>query len=154
MRARQVRAPDGRPWSVRVVWMPRHHAWLGGWRRRDRDLSTGVEDLIDAPSTGSGSGGGFDWGDDLLVGLAVAVAVVVFAGFFWWLLLPVLLLVLDLAVVLILLGAGVLTRVVLRRPWTIEARSGDAVYETTVVGWRAALRERDATADRLQRQPV
>jgi len=37
--------------------------------------------------------------------------------------------------------AGLFGRVVLRKPWTVFAKSGDALVERQVVGWRGSKRE-------------
>ncbi|GAA1229222.1 hypothetical protein [Oryzihumus leptocrescens] len=170
MRGRRlVAAPDGMDWVVRVVWEPRWSALsrrVGGWRRRkagERKDFSGL-DLPDVPvggsshhggSGGSGhhGGGGSSWGDlgdDLLIGVLVVVGMVVAGALFWWLLLPLLLAVVDLAVVILLLLAGVLARVVLGRPWVIEAvpRRGPA-RATQVVGWRNARREQERLAEQI-----
>ncbi|GIH16410.1 hypothetical protein [Rugosimonospora africana] len=105
---------------------------------------------------GGGGGGGGGWfdnlGDDILVGIVVIVGLVLFAGVFWWVLLPLLLVVLDAVVVACLLAVAIPARVLLRRPWTVEARcdrTGER-YRTDVVGWRAALRTRDRIAGELR----
>jgi hypothetical protein len=156
-----VSAPDGVSWRVRVVWEPRWRALArryGGWRRRRGGRRGG--DGFDVPDTtgfgggggGHRGGGGFDLGDDLVVGLAIVVGLIVFGLLFWWLLLPLLLLVVDMVVVVVLVVAGVVGRVLLRRPWTIRAVAGPGTGPVTirVVGWRAARRARDELADRLR----
>ena len=98
-----------------------------------------------------GGGGGFDFGDSVVVGLVVVVGLIVFGFLFWWLLLPLLLLLLDGVVVLVLVVAGVLGRVLFRRPWTVRAAGpGTAERTAQVVGWGAARRARDEMADQLR----
>jgi hypothetical protein len=101
VRILKAQAPDGATWEVRVVWQPRWAALarrFGGWRRkrrgRDVDVSSGLSALTDG---GGHHGGGWldNLGEDLLVGLAVIVALVVFGVLSWWLLLPLLLAVVD-----------------------------------------------------------
>lgn len=154
-----VQAPGGDSWRVRVVWEPRWRALarrFGGWRRRRRQGDGDPGDLgVDLPSGGGGHhGGGGGWGDlgdDIFIGIAVIVAMIVVGALFWWLLLPLLLLVLDVVVVVVLVLAGVVGRVLLRRPWTVQVRGPAGVEATTgVVGWRAALRTRDEIADKLR----
>ncbi len=102
---------------------------------------------------GGGGGGWFDsLGDDVVVGIVVIAGLILFAGLFWWVLLPLLLLVLDAIVVACLLAVAIPARVLLRRPWTVEARcdrTGER-YRIDVVGWRAALRTRDRIAGQLR----
>jgi hypothetical protein len=156
-----VQAPDNTSWRVRVVWEPRWRAMArryGGWRRHRQDDSSGASGLpdlsgVDIPVARSG-GGGFwnDLGDDILVGIAVIVGVIVFGLLFWWLLLPLLLLILDAVAVVVLLAAGIAGRVLFRRPWTVQASGGPeaARIAVRVIGWRAALRARDEMAGRLR----
>lgn len=116
-----VRSPDGRRWRTRRRWLerplpsPRRH-----WRKtKDEaadawDLGIGLDELAGGP----------------IVVLVVA-AVVVFV-----LLLGI---ALELVVVAALLVAGLLARVVLRRPWIVEATAmGDAEERVAfaVEGWR------------------
>ena len=155
MRTVTVTDPAGTTWRVRVVWQPRWRALArryGGWRRKRRGGDLG--DLADMGGGGGHSGGGggwsFDLGDDLLIGLAVIVGLIVFGLLFWFLLLPLLLLVLDFVVVLILLVLAVAGRVLFRRPWTVAATRDGERYVTDVVGWRNALRVRDDMAEKLR----
>ena len=92
--------------------------------------------------------------DELLVVIAVVVGMVVF-GLLFWFLLPLLLLALDILAVLVLLVLAIPARVLLRRPWTVEAvaiSSGHPGqrFHTQVVGWRRALGVRDEIARQLQ----
>ena len=75
----------------------------------------------------------------ILVGAAIAVllAVVVFG------LLPLIGIALEFAVLLALLGSGIVGRVLLRRPWTIEAIDLDRPERSAafaVKGWRRSRR--------------
>jgi len=106
---------------------------------------------------GGGGGGGWDL-DGLDEGFAIVlavvvalVAVVVAAAAFWWVVLPLLAVVVDAAVVVVLGVVGLVARVVLRRPWTVQATSsrGDR-FTRKVVGWRHALRERDEMVSALR----
>jgi hypothetical protein len=135
-------------WDVRVVWAPRHRALvrrIGGWRKRkDRD----------GPGS-SDSGSGWDlptmWGDDFLFWIFVALlAVVVAALLLWWVVIPLLLLVLDGLIVFVLLVLGIGGRILVRRPWTVEASSPGETHQLKVVGWRRALRARDGVAEGLR----
>lgn len=130
--------------------------------------------------SGGGGGGGLSLGDEILAIVVIFFAVVLAVVVFWWVLLPLLLLVLDVVIVLILLAVSIGARVLFRRPWTVEATatgprsamgSGSATAMASgsgsaaapglaagpgrvacqVVGWRAALRQRDEMADSLRR---
>jgi len=79
----------------------------------------------------------------LLVLLVVTVVLFVFV-------VPLVLAVVDVVVVLAIAGAGLLARVVFRRPWTVEARADDGtVLSWQVVGWRASRERRDEIAQLL-----
>ncbi|WP_213005572.1 hypothetical protein [Paractinoplanes toevensis] len=158
MRTVTVQASDGVAWRVRVVWEPRWRALarrFGGWRRKRKDRDGGgdfPDPGLDLPSGGHHSGGGgfmSDLADDLVVGIAIIIGLIVFGFLFWWLLLPLLLLVLDIIVVVLLVIAGVVGRVLFRRPWIVEA-TGPQKVTAEVVGWRAALRTRDEMAEKLR----
>jgi hypothetical protein len=155
-------APDGVAWAVRVVWRPRWRPLarrFGGWRRKRRHGDVDLTSGLDLPSGGGrgGGGGGFFDGlaDDLLVGIVVIVGLVVFGLLAWWLLIPLLLLAVDAVVVLLLLAAAIPARVLLRRPWTVEAATsvaggGQNWFAAEVVGWRQALRVRNDIAEQLR----
>jgi hypothetical protein len=149
-------SPDGASWRVRVVWEPRWRALarrFGGWRRRRKGDDGGPDlgglDTVDLPSGHHGGGGFFaDLADDLVVGIAIIIGMILFGFLFWWLLLPLLLLILDAMVVIVLLIVGLVARVLFRRPWIVEV-TGPTRVVTEVVGWREALRARDEMADKL-----
>ncbi|GAA5188286.1 hypothetical protein GCM10023322_38670 [Rugosimonospora acidiphila] len=177
MRTVTVFAPDSTSWRVRVVWQPRWRPLarrFGGWRRTRKrseptparagsggaaslnDLSGPAELAQDVARAGGGGGGGGGWfdnlADDLLIGILVIIGLILFGFLFWWLLLPLLLLVVDVVVVVCLAAVAIPARVLLRRPWTVEARCDRTGkrHRTDVVGWRAALRARDRIADQLR----
>jgi hypothetical protein len=146
-RVRSVEAvdPQGRTWRVRVLWLPRHSLLVrrfGGWRRRRRDKDSWLDPFDGIPGADV---------DDLVFGVLVVVGLVLVVGLAWWVVLPLLLLVLDALIIALLLVAGVAVRVLLRRPWSVEATPSEGEPLTrSVVGWRAALRERDALAAALR----
>ncbi|XVU27626.1 hypothetical protein ACQPZJ_11505 [Actinoplanes sp. CA-054009] len=162
MRTVEINAPGGTRWAVRVVWEPRWRAMarrFGGWRSKRREDSISPGDVLGAgaeissKTSGSGGGGGGGGGlaDELVIVAIVLFALVLAAVLFWWVLLPLLLIILDGLIVLALLVASVVARVLFRRPWIVRATA--ATGETTeeeVIGWRAALRRRDAMADALR----
>jgi hypothetical protein len=77
----------------------------------------------------------------------VAIAALLLAAF---VVVPLILAVVDIVVVLVLAGAGIVGRVLFHRPWTIEATSSDGEQLTwQVVGWRASGDRRDVIAAAL-----
>jgi hypothetical protein len=143
----QTTTPDGDTYDVAVDWMPRWRMQSRrflAWRRRRKRGRLDLDGLDLVPFDLDGPAA-------LVVVVVAVIGVVVAAVVFWWVLLPVLLAVLDAAAIALLLAAGVLTRVLLRRPWTVSVRvRGDEgaapVASIDVVGWRRALRTRDALA--------
>jgi hypothetical protein len=84
--------------------------------------------------------------DDLLIFVALAVALVVLV----LLVVPLLLVVVDLLFLLLLLLLGVAARIVFRRPWVVEATdSGPLRHTWRIVGWRASGEKVDEIADLL-----
>jgi hypothetical protein len=82
-----------------------------------------------------------------IVVLLVVILVVLAAVF---LVIPLLVAVFDVALVLLAAIAGVLVRIVLRRPWTVEARASDGTArQWRVVGWRASGRRRAEITEQL-----
>ncbi|MCW2621270.1 MAG: hypothetical protein JWL64_872 [Frankiales bacterium] len=122
--------PDGREWQVRRRWMHRDLPKLRRLRQPEDDGPDldWLADFLDDPVTA-------------LLALAGLVVVGVLAVLF---VLPALIFVFELLFVLIVVGLGVLTRVLFRRPWTVEARRQGTVVRQQAVGWRrssAALAE-------------
>ncbi len=77
--------------------------------------------------------------DGELSGLAVALLIVVGIVLLIILGLPLLLALFDLVIVVVAAVVGVASRVLFRRPWTVEALSADGErHEVRVVGWRSA----------------
>jgi hypothetical protein len=121
-------APDSTVWRVRRRWLPRHesfvHRWIDRRRRSDGDGSRWWPlDVLELEAT--------FW--LLLIGLVVGT--LVFFG------IPLVLAVVDAVLLLILVVGGVVARVLLRRPWTVEAESGDRVITRQVVGWKRSGEE-------------
>jgi len=137
-------APDGRRYEVTVDWLPRTQSLLRSiraWRTR-RGEGDGPVDLVPVIDS-----------DDLVVGIAVTVALVVLAFLLWWVVLPVLLAVLDVLIVLLVALVAAAFRVLFRRPWTVSVRlrGFENVLATVgVVGLRAAMRAREAIAASLR----
>lgn len=151
MRTRTVRTPVGPSYDVAVRWAPR---WARvfrrarRWHRRNRDGA-------DVAFEGAGElAGGLDDLGGVVVWVVGAVAFVLGVLLVWLFLVPVLLVVLDLLVVVVVLTLAFVGRLVLRRPWAVAVTpAGDddapAVALADVMGWRRALRVRDAIGGRL-----
>ena len=141
-----------------MVWEPRWRATarrFGGWRAERRNDAGPGEVLSDGADLsgqiGNGASGAGSIGDEIAVIALALFALVVVAVVFWWVLLPLLLIVLDGLIVLVLLIVSLVARVLFRRPWVVRAAAGTGgTTEVEVVGWRAALRRRDAIADSLR----
>lgn len=128
--ARTVSSPDGNRWYVRRVWLP----WRPTWRRRrkkvrldtDHPLEDAVGCVLDIETA--------------LIGVALLLA-----AYFVW---PVLVALAELVLLALL---GMLARVLLRRPWIVEATpaTGRGRFRWKVVGWRRSGEVVDAVAERL-----
>ena len=95
----------------------------------------------------------FDGGlDDLgVVGTIIAAVLLVIVAIFLALVLfNVIAIAIELLLVVLLLLAGVFGRVVLRRPWIVQARSGDMTLEWPVVGWLPSRRKIADVAEQLR----
>jgi hypothetical protein len=137
-----VTSPDGERWQVRRRWLDRP---LPDLRRRFRQYREEAKDS-------DGSLDAFwviDVADSLWVGIALAVVVILIV----FLLLPLIGVALELILLLALLGSGIVGRVVLRRPWTVEAANlGDEMQSAAyaVKGWRRSGRAVDEIATAIQ----
>jgi hypothetical protein len=134
--AREIAAPDGRRWRVRRRWlsmdMPRWRGSRedpGGW-----DVPGG-ELVTEGP----------------FAAIAIAVLAVVFIALFFVLIVPAVVFLVELLVVLLVAGLAIAGRIVLRRPWLVEARSDAERESWPVVGWRASGRAVDAVAEAIER---
>jgi hypothetical protein len=132
----KVSAPDGRTWKVGRRWFPRRK------RLGRADVSDAWPDFLDLD-------GGLD--DLGVVGTIIAAILLVIVAIFLALVLfNVIAIALELLLLVLLLLAGVFARVVLRRPWIVQARSGDAVLEWPVAGWRPSGRKIADVAEQLR----
>lgn len=147
MRIVRVTDPSGVEWLVRVEWAPRHRALVrhfGAWRRGRKKEDGSRWDWIP------------DWfpsfpGDDILGPIFVALFVLVASALLlWWVVLPLLFLLIDALVLLALFVLGLGVRILLRRPWTVQASAGEQVRSVQIAGWRRALRARDGIAAGLK----
>jgi hypothetical protein len=131
---RTVTAPDGRKWKLGRRWFPGRRRV---WRPRLRDMPDG--------SIG-------DLGDDLgiLGAILIAILAVIIFVALAFLLLNVVALAIELFIIVVLLIAGVVGRVVFRRPWTVYARTEGQLWHSSVKGWRASGRALDDVAERIR----
>jgi hypothetical protein len=140
-----VQTADGRTWHVRRRWLPRLGAETipGRFWGRIRRTVRRTTDLADgAPDPGCLE----IFGEGLIAGIAILLLVLLAI----FVVVPVLVALLDLLVLLLLLGLGAVARVLLRRPWIVEARTDDEVRTWKVVGWQASGTLVDDVAQRLQ----
>jgi hypothetical protein len=131
---RKVKSPDGRKWTIGRHWLP----------RRRRFKKADIRDVgPDFP--------GIDGFDDLgAIGLIIAIVVsVILVAFLALLLFNVFALALELLIVIIVALAGVIGRVVFRRPWIVFARSGDTRLQWPVVGYLNSRRHMQEIAGQL-----
>ncbi|HEY6891750.1 MAG TPA: hypothetical protein VI300_28365 [Solirubrobacter sp.] len=117
---RKVTAPDGRRWTLGRHWLPRRK------RLGRADMSDIGPDWLDFPDA-----------DDLgIVGVIIAVVVtIVLTIFIALLLFNVIAIAIELLIVIVVALAGIIGRVVFRRPWIVFARTKDVVHEWPVVGY-------------------
>ncbi len=117
---RKVTAPDGRRWTLGRHWLPRRK------KLKKADLTDFGPDLP-----------GFDGLDDLgIVGTIIAaIFIVILAVFLALLLFNVIAIAIELLIVIFVALAGIIGRVVFRRPWIVFARTKDVVHEWPVVGY-------------------
>jgi hypothetical protein len=121
-----VTSPDGDRWRVKRRWMNRPLPTLRGrWGRRDGE--TAVARGLDVVS--------IDPTESILATVAGFVLIVLIVFFF----LPLIGVAFELGLVLLLFSSGILGRVVLRRPWIVEAANLNHPDRSTafaVKGWR------------------
>jgi hypothetical protein len=131
---RKVTAPDGRRWTLGRHWLPRRK------RFKKADLTDTGPDFP-----------GIDGLDDLgIFGFIIAAILAVIVAIFLALLLfNVIALAIELLIVIVVGLAGLVGRVVFRRPWVVFARSGDARLEYRVVGYFNSRRTLQDVASRL-----
>ncbi len=127
---RKVTSIEGHEWKVGRQWLPR------------RPKFRSKEDL------GSGDWGDVSAGDDLGAVL-IGIGLVVFVFVLLVIVFPVVVLALELILLAVLLVAGVVARVVFRKPWHVLARSGETAYRWPVKGWRASGERVREVADAL-----
>lgn len=128
MASRTVTDPQGQRWRVKTKWLPRRVRWRGKDVDVPGELLEGVELL--------------SVGDDLAVlgVIAAALGALIAAVLLVLFVVPAVIFVIELLVVVLLVALGATGRVVLGRPWTVEARllGTDTSAEWKVRGWRAS----------------
>jgi len=130
---RGVADPAGQRWTVRRRWFPWRLRWRGA-----TDLDVGPLDLLDLgeiPVIGA------------VIGIILLLLVTIFIG------LPLVFLLVELCVGLVALVGALFGRVVLRRPWQVEAiprgMGPQDVRLWNVVGFRASGRLKRQIRDAL-----
>jgi hypothetical protein len=131
--------PAGHRWVVRRRWVRRRLRWRG---KSGRSF-----DLMDGSDLAS-------LGADLpVVGVVfVGIALLLFAVGAVILVVPAIVFLAELLLIAAVVGVGLAGRMLLGRPWTVEAMkqdTGDA-YEWKVRGWRASGELRESIAQQLQ----
>lgn len=119
-------SPDGDRWQVRRRWLDRPVPKIRRSLRGAND-EIALEGGLEALSAGAGDS------IPLAIGVAVGVALLVF------ILLPLIGVALEIVLLLMLLSSGIVGRVLLRRPWTIEAANLGQPQRSAafaVKGWR------------------
>lgn len=146
MSGHDVAAPDGTKWQVRRRIAPRlgQHSLWGRIRARYKKIVRGSGNLAE----GMGDTAGCI--PDAVSELGFVLIVLAVVALLALVVVPLIVVVIDLLVVALLTFLGLLARVMLRRPWTVEASSDDGItVKTKVVGWRASGEERAAIIQRL-----
>jgi hypothetical protein len=149
---RRVTAPDGREWKVGRQWLPARARIQRGRRDDGHDGGAGTGD--DSGDGGDGfldTMGDFFGLDDAGAGILVGFAALALGALVVVVVFPVIALTVELIVLLALFLAGIVGRVVFRRPWHVLAQTDDAAYRWPVRGWRASRERVDAVADGLTR---
>lgn len=125
-------APDGQMWKVRRRLAPRlgtETAW-GRFHKRYRQTISRIGDVADADP---GCLDVFGEGIVAAIGIIIALVVLIFV------IIPLLVAIVDMLIVILLALVGIGARIVLRRPWIVEAARADGLaYRWRVFGWKAS----------------
>lgn len=133
--AERVVAPGGGAWVVRRRWLPGRSTSTLGERFRHR--TRGLRHRARAAGDGLDGAGGC--GELLGEGVAAIAFVVVLVLVLVFVVLPLLVALAEIAILLLVALAIFLARVLLRRPWVVEAvRPDGEALRWDVVGWRAS----------------
>jgi hypothetical protein len=144
MRGRTVSGSDGRTWIVRRRWTPRLGAG-SAWSRLRRRTTRSTEHADRA--------GGFALFSALVVDdFAVVVRwVVIVVVATLLIVLSAFAAIVEIVILLLLLVLGIGSRVLLDRPWTIEAVPDDGdLLSWRQSGWRASADRRDQIMSHLE----
>ncbi|HYJ66778.1 MAG TPA: hypothetical protein VEX15_03870 [Nocardioidaceae bacterium] len=147
MRRRRVRAPDGRSWVVRRRWMPRlgaGTAWsrLRGRSRRSRRSTKHAETAGDVSLFTAFIVDDFAVVVRWVVIVVVATLLIVLSAFAA---------IVEVALLVLLVLVGILTRFLLDRPWTIEATPDDGeALKWQATGWRSSAERLSQVATLLE----
>lgn len=132
-------------WHVRRRWAPRHLGSHTIWARflhRSRKVRKRTSNVTDVPDPGCAV--------DLAEGIAAAIAILVVVLILIFFGLPFLIALGELFLIVLLALAGVVGRVLFRRPWTVDAVGPTGEHHAwDVVGWRSSAAARRFVADRL-----
>jgi hypothetical protein len=149
MGRRVVIAPDGERWRVGRRWLnrPAPRPWTR-WRRSRKRERENDDNLLDtlAPEALTGAADG-------PAGLVAVAAVIVLITLVVFVLLPLIGIAFELTLLIGFVMSGLFGRVVLRRPWTIEAISLDrpgARSAFAVTGWRRSRRSLAVLASAIE----
>jgi hypothetical protein len=135
--AKEVVAPDGRAWRVRRRWDPRDPDRTRLFDKTRRQLWARRQQLQGGDLLAGGAEGLGAVAEGGLVGLLVLLAL--FAVLLsWFVVVPLILAAVQVVVLVGLVVAAVVGRVLLRRPWIVEATDGWTTHRWEVVGWRAS----------------
>jgi hypothetical protein len=140
----KVRTTEG-VWHVRRRWAPRQLGAQTIWARfvhRTRKVRRRTSDLADVPDPGCA----IDIGEGLIivVGAIVAIVFLIFIG------IPFLVALGELLYIVLIALAGLVGRLLFRRPWTVDAVDPrGAHHHWSVVGWKASGAARQFVAERI-----
>lgn len=146
MRSVSARSPDGRTWRVEVRWLPWAPRWRGPRKRsRDKD-DVRWYDWIDI-------GEPFAWFDEGLGGFVTAIVLVVLVVMAALFVLPAFIFIVEVLIVALVVIAGIALRVLLRRPWLVDAylvEDRRTHFTWKVVGWRRTEGAMESVAEQLR----
>jgi len=128
----RVVSPDGSAWVVRRRWLPgtSTDSITTRFGRRFRRVAERSGDGLDVDP---------GCGEVLGEGIAAAIALIAIVLLLVFVVIPLLVALAEVAILLLLAGAILIARVVLRRPWIVEAVEADGdAHRWDVVGWRAS----------------
>lgn len=144
--ATTILSPDGRQWRVRRRLVPRLGAEtvLGRLRRRIRGTIDKTRSAGDALDVADGC---LSIDLDAIAVVVIVIVAVLLAVF---VVIPLLVAIVDLLILVVLGLLGILARIVLRRPWVVEASAADGERHVwRVVGWRRSGERLDHIAQML-----